>query len=53
MLNLIIGIITPSMEIGLFVAIRVAETPPELVFRVTIPFFVTDAGRCRCRLPFH
>ena len=38
--NLIIGIITPPMGIGLFVAARVAGTTPELVFRATIPFLV-------------
>ena len=38
--NLIIGIITPPMGIGLFVAAKVAETTPEEVFRATIPFFV-------------
>ena len=38
--NLIIGIITPPMGIGLFVAARVAETTPELVFRATVPFLV-------------
>jgi len=38
--NLIIGIITPPMGIGLFVAAKVAETTPEQVFKATIPFFV-------------
>ena len=38
--NLIIGIITPPMGIGLFVAARIAETTPELVFRATVPFLV-------------
>ncbi|GIT57820.1 MAG: ABC transporter permease [Candidatus Neomarinimicrobiota bacterium] len=34
--NLIIGIITPPMGIGLFVAARVADTTPELVLKGTI-----------------
>ncbi len=37
--NLIIGIITPPMGIGLFVAARVAGTTPERVLRATLPFF--------------
>ncbi len=37
--NLIIGIITPPMGIGLFVAARVAGITPEAVLRATIPFF--------------
>jgi len=37
--NLIIGIITPPMGIGLFVAARVADIPPERVLRATLPFF--------------
>ena len=38
--NLIIGIITPPMGIGLFVAARVAGITPERVLRATLPFFV-------------
>lgn len=38
--NLIIGIITPPMGIGLFVAARVAGTTPERVLRAVLPFFV-------------
>ncbi len=38
--NLIIGIITPPMGIGLFVAARVADTTPELVLKATIPFLI-------------
>lgn len=38
--NLIIGIITPPMGIGLFVAARVADISPERVLRATLPFFV-------------
>ena len=38
--NLIIGIITPPMGIGLFVAARVAETTPERVLKATLPFFI-------------
>ena len=37
--NLIIGIITPPMGIGLFVAARVADTTPEVVLKATLPFF--------------
>ncbi len=37
--NLIIGIITPPMGIGLFVAARVAGSTPERVLRATLPFF--------------
>ena len=37
--NLIIGIITPPMGIGLFVAARVAGMTPEQVMRATLPFF--------------
>jgi tripartite ATP-independent transporter DctM subunit len=36
--NLIIGIITPPMGIGLFVAARVAGISPEEVLRATLPF---------------
>ena len=38
--NLIIGIITPPMGIGLFVAARVAGITPEAVLRASWPFFV-------------
>ena len=38
--NLIIGIITPPMGIGLFVAARVANTSPELVLKATMPFLI-------------
>ena len=38
--NLILGIITPPMGIGLFVASRVAGIPVETVLRATIPFLV-------------
>ena len=38
--NLIIGIITPPMGIGLFVAARVARVPAEQVLRATLPFMV-------------
>jgi len=38
--NLIIGIITPPMGIGLFVAARVARIAPELVLRAVLPFMV-------------
>ena len=38
--NLILGIITPPMGIGLFVAARVAGIPVEHVLRATIPFLV-------------
>ena len=38
--NLIIGIITPPMGIGLFVAARVAGITPERVLRAVLPFFV-------------
>ena len=38
--NLIIGIITPPMGIGLFVAARVADTTPELVLKATMPFLI-------------
>jgi tripartite ATP-independent transporter DctM subunit len=38
--NLIIGIITPPMGIGLFVTARVAEIRPERVLRAVLPFFV-------------
>ena len=38
--NLIIGIITPPMGIGLFVAARVAQVSPEQVLRATLPFMV-------------
>ncbi|MGD9240255.1 MAG: TRAP transporter large permease [Desulfobacterales bacterium] len=38
--NLIIGIITPPMGIGIFVAARVAKLTPEQVLRKIIPFFI-------------
>ena len=38
--NLIIGIITPPMGIGLFVAARVARVTPEQVLRSILPFMV-------------
>jgi TRAP-type C4-dicarboxylate transport system permease large subunit len=38
--NLIIGIITPPMGIGLFVAARVARISPEQVLRSVLPFMV-------------
>ena len=38
--NLIIGIITPPMGIGLFVAARVADISPERVLRAILPFMV-------------
>lgn len=38
--NLIIGIITPPMGIGLFVAARVADISPERVLRATLPFMI-------------
>ena len=38
--NLIIGIITPPMGIGIFVAARVARLTPEQVLRKIIPFFI-------------
>lgn len=38
--NLIIGIITPPMGIGLFVAARVASITPEAVLKASWPFFV-------------
>ncbi len=42
--NLMIGIITPPMGIGLFVAARVARLTPEQVFRATVPFFFPLIG---------
>lgn len=42
--NLIIGIITPPMGIGLFVAARVAGIRPEAVLRATLPFLVPLIG---------
>jgi len=42
--NLIIGIITPPMGIGLFVAARVAGITPEAVLRATWPFFIPLIG---------
>ena len=38
--NLILGIITPPMGIGLFVAARVARVTPEQVLRAILPFLV-------------
>ncbi|MBL8700656.1 MAG: TRAP transporter large permease, partial [Alphaproteobacteria bacterium] len=38
--NLILGIITPPMGIGLFVAARVAGITPEAVLKASWPFFV-------------
>jgi tripartite ATP-independent transporter DctM subunit len=38
--NLIIGIITPPMGIGIFVAARVARLTPEQVLRKIVPFFI-------------
>ena len=38
--NLLIGMITPPMGIGLFVGGKVAGISPEAVFRATIPFFL-------------
>ena len=38
--NLIIGIITPPMGIGIFVAARVARLTPEQVLRKIMPFFI-------------
>lgn len=38
--NLVLGIITPPMGIGLFVAARVAGIPVETVLRATLPFLV-------------
>ncbi len=38
--NLIIGIITPPMGIGLYVASRVGEMPVEAVFKAVWPFFL-------------
>ena len=38
--NLILGVITPPMGIGLFVAARIANIPVEGVLRGTIPFLV-------------
>ena len=38
--NLILGIITPPMGIGLFVAARVARVAPEQVLRAILPFLV-------------
>ena len=36
--NLLVGIITPPMGIGLFVAARVAGLPVEVILRATLPF---------------
>ena len=38
--NLILGIITPPMGIGLFIAARVARVAPEEVLRAILPFMV-------------
>jgi tripartite ATP-independent transporter DctM subunit len=38
--NLILGIITPPMGIGLFVAARVAGISPEAVLKASWPFFI-------------
>ena len=38
--NLGIGIITPPMGIGLYVAARVAKMPPERIFRAVLPLYV-------------
>lgn len=42
--NLMIGIITPPMGIGLFVAARVANLTPEEVFKSTLPLFIPLIG---------
>jgi len=42
--NLILGIITPPMGIGLFVAARVANVSPEAVLRASWPFFLPLLG---------
>ena len=42
--NLIIGIITPPMGIGLFVAARVANITPEVLLRKVFPFFIPLIG---------
>ncbi|WP_029066088.1 TRAP transporter large permease [Labrenzia sp. DG1229] len=38
--NLLIGLITPPVGIGLFVGAKVAGTTPEKVLRASVPFFV-------------
>lgn len=38
--NLLIGMITPPLGIGLFVGGKVAGISPEAVFRATVPFFI-------------
>ena len=38
--NLLIGMITPPMGIGLFVAGKVAGVPPEAVLKASWPFFI-------------
>jgi tripartite ATP-independent transporter DctM subunit len=38
--NLLIGMMTPPMGIGLFVGARVAGTSPEHIFRASLPFFI-------------
>lgn len=38
--NLLLGMITPPMGIGLFVGGKVAGIPPESVLRATLPFFI-------------
>ncbi len=38
--NLLIGMITPPMGIGLFVGGKVAGISPDRVFRATLPFFI-------------
>ena len=39
-----IGIITPPMGIGIFVAARVAKLTPEVVLRRVLPFFIPLIG---------
>jgi tripartite ATP-independent transporter DctM subunit len=38
--NLLLGMITPPMGIGLFIGGKVAGIGPEKVFRATLPFFI-------------
>ena len=38
--NLVLGIITPPMGIGLFVTARIADMTPEEVLRGTLPFLI-------------
>ena len=42
--NLIVGIITPPMGIGIFVASRVAGIAPEKILYKVIPFFIPLIG---------